>query len=408
MVIWLIGMSASGKTTIGKELYAKLKTSNEKWVFIDGDAFRNILGNDLGHSIEDRRINAYRISRFCELLSSQNINVLASVLSIFHDNQQYNRENIPNYKEVFIDVDFETLKKRDNKNLYQKAIEGKIKNVVGIDIEFKPPILPNLVIENNKQITDFSDITNKIIEEFNISINASYHYTNSNLLETPQKYQYSNFEGAEFFIKFSNDRNKTLDFIEKRLMKLKSNNLIQSELIKENYLLNDNLVLKHYLQFLLTSKNDVLVEHTELINILIKRFEVSKKLYEIYNIKTIESTSKSNSLASHMFQHGESELKTDYPKRALARFGRFGVDSTIKKSSSNFSELINYSNFSLLLQRYYKIGKTKEVKMIYFNSILKLNDILSSVKDNLILPLELELTKKAIIGELRIAESFIK
>ncbi len=407
MVIWLIGMSASGKTTIGKELYAKLKTSNEKWVFIDGDAFRNILGDDLGHSVEDRRINAYRISRFCEFLSSQNINVLASVLSIFHDNQQYNRENIPNYKEVFIDVDFETLKKRDNKNLYQQAIDGKIKNVVGVDIEFKPPILPNLIIDNNKRITDFSDITTRIIKEFDIVINNKYKYTDANLLKTPQKYQYSSFEGIEFFAKYFRDRNSTIEFIEKRLIKLKNGNLSQSEIIKEDYLLNDNLVLKHYLQFLLTSNDDVLNEHTELIYTLIKRFEVSKKLYEIYNIKTIESISKSNSLANPMFQHGESELKTDHPKRALARFGRFGVDSTIKKSNSNFSELINYSNFSLLLQRYYKIGKTKEVKMIYFNSILKLNDILSSAKEDLILPTELELTKKAIIGELRIAKSFI-
>ena len=53
MVIWLIGMSASGKTTIGKKLYDKLKFSKDKWIFLDGDIFRNILGDDLGHTIED-------------------------------------------------------------------------------------------------------------------------------------------------------------------------------------------------------------------------------------------------------------------------------------------------------------------------------------------------------------------
>ena len=94
MIIWLIGMSASGKTTLGKKIYEKLKNSNEKWIFLDGDIFRNILGEDLGHTIEDRRKNAYRISRFCEFLNSQNINVIACVLSIFHDNQKYNKENI--------------------------------------------------------------------------------------------------------------------------------------------------------------------------------------------------------------------------------------------------------------------------------------------------------------------------
>ena len=100
MVIWLIGMSASGKTTIGKKLYEKLNLSEEKWIFLDGDTFRNILGEDIGHTIEDRRKNAYRISRFCEFLSSQNINVIACVLSIFHDNQQYNKDNIADYKDI--------------------------------------------------------------------------------------------------------------------------------------------------------------------------------------------------------------------------------------------------------------------------------------------------------------------
>ena len=63
MIIWLIGMSASGKTTIGKKLFNQLQQSSEQWLFLDGDTFRNILGEDLGHSIDDRRKNAYRISR---------------------------------------------------------------------------------------------------------------------------------------------------------------------------------------------------------------------------------------------------------------------------------------------------------------------------------------------------------
>ena len=55
MVIWLIGLSASGKTTIGKKLIEKLTMSKDKWIFPDGDTVRHMLGEDLGHTIEDRR-----------------------------------------------------------------------------------------------------------------------------------------------------------------------------------------------------------------------------------------------------------------------------------------------------------------------------------------------------------------
>ena len=106
MVIWLIGMSASGKTTIGQLLHQKLKQSDSRpWFFLDGDVMRHLMGEDLGHRIEDREKNAYRISRFCQLLESQGINVIACVLSIFHDNQRYNRATFKDYREVFIDVD---------------------------------------------------------------------------------------------------------------------------------------------------------------------------------------------------------------------------------------------------------------------------------------------------------------
>ena len=64
----------------------------------------------------------------------QNINVIACVLSNCHDNQRYNKENIANYKEVYIDVKFDNLIKRDNKELYKKGLNGEINDVVGVDI----------------------------------------------------------------------------------------------------------------------------------------------------------------------------------------------------------------------------------------------------------------------------------
>src|SRR3989338_6442210 len=132
MIIWIIGLSASGKTTIGKKLFLKLKDSGGKWVFLDGDSFREMMGEDLGHTIDDRRKNAHRLTNLCKFLDSYGINVVTCILSVFHDNQKYNRKAFSDYKEVYIDVKMEKLIERDKKNLYKDALEGKIKNVVGV------------------------------------------------------------------------------------------------------------------------------------------------------------------------------------------------------------------------------------------------------------------------------------
>ena len=75
VLLWITGLSGSGKTTIGKEVYKKLKEKHANTVFLDGDAFREILGSDLGHNKTDRFNNALRIARMCKFLTNQNINL---------------------------------------------------------------------------------------------------------------------------------------------------------------------------------------------------------------------------------------------------------------------------------------------------------------------------------------------
>ena len=83
MIIWLIGMSGSGKTEIGKRLYRAIKKDHINSVFIDGDVIRKMNNNDLGHTIEDRKKNSDRISSLCKFLDDQDIHVVCSILSIF-------------------------------------------------------------------------------------------------------------------------------------------------------------------------------------------------------------------------------------------------------------------------------------------------------------------------------------
>ena len=149
MITWLIGMSGAGKTTIGKVVYNNLKQKMDNLIFLDGDDFREIFGNDLGHNIEDRKKNADRICRICHLLDKNNINVICCILSIFEESREWNRNNFNSYKEVYLKVPLTELERRDTKGLYKGGREGEIENVVGYDIPFEEPQKPTLTIDNS-------------------------------------------------------------------------------------------------------------------------------------------------------------------------------------------------------------------------------------------------------------------
>ena len=154
---------------MGQMAYEALKPEHNNMVFVDGDAFRAIMGNDTGHSLEERRLNADRICRLCKFLDDQGIHVICSILSIFTESQQWNRAEYSDYLEVFIDVSLATLKDRDSKGLYAKADRGDLTNVVGVDLDFPRPDA-HLVIENDRS-EDLDKNAARIIEAIRERIN---------------------------------------------------------------------------------------------------------------------------------------------------------------------------------------------------------------------------------------------
>jgi cytidine diphosphoramidate kinase len=158
MVLWLIGLSGSGKTTISKEILKKIGRT-VKFIHIDGDEFRNFFSKDLGFSLKDRKINAERISQLVSFLSRNKLNVIVSVLSNYPEWLKWNRKNIINYREFFIKTDLNTLFKRNKKNLY---LSKKI-NVVGKDIKFIEPQNSDFIFYNDFKKDSIKKISNKII-----------------------------------------------------------------------------------------------------------------------------------------------------------------------------------------------------------------------------------------------------
>jgi glutamine kinase len=122
-------------------------------VFLDGDALRAAIADDLGHGREDRRRAAMRHGRTCKLLAEQGIPVVCSTISLFHEVQRWNRANIPGYREIYLRVPLPELERRDPKGLYARARRGETKNVVGIDVQPEEPENPDLVIDNYGDIS---------------------------------------------------------------------------------------------------------------------------------------------------------------------------------------------------------------------------------------------------------------
>ncbi len=163
MVVWIIGLSGTGKTTLATQVVDRMRLLNEKVVLIDGDLIRTLFGNDVDHTIEGRRRNAERLSVLSKFLADQGIHVVAAILSIFPEWRRWNRENIPNYSEVYLKASMETLLRRDIKNLYAKAMRGEIVDVVGVDILFPEPENPELIIENDLDRVEFKEMIDNIM-----------------------------------------------------------------------------------------------------------------------------------------------------------------------------------------------------------------------------------------------------
>ena len=162
-VFWITGLSGAGKTTIGYLLYTKLKIQKNSIVFLDGDELRKIFGNDLGYSKEDRLKSAIRNSRLCKLLSDQGINVICCTISMFDAIREWNRENIKNYFEIYLDVSLETLKNR--KKIY---IENN-NDVVGINVLGEIPKNPYIVLDNNGYFSPIEQVK-KILSYIDLEV----------------------------------------------------------------------------------------------------------------------------------------------------------------------------------------------------------------------------------------------
>jgi len=149
---WFTGLSGSGKTTMALALEKKLTEQNFLVALLDGDNVRDRLCKDLTFSMEDRTENIRRIAEVARILVHNGLVVLCSFVSPEESMRRMAAQIIgpEDFHLVYINANVETCRDRDTKGLYQKAIDGQIKNFTGISAPYEIPDSPDLVLDTGK------------------------------------------------------------------------------------------------------------------------------------------------------------------------------------------------------------------------------------------------------------------
>ena len=163
-VVWLTGLSGSGKTSTTDALENKLHALGYKTYTLDGDNVRHGLNNDLGFTDADRVENIRRVAEVAKLMVDAGLIVITAFISPFISERKYARQILADneFIEVFIDAPIEVCEARDPKGLYKKARSGQLENFTGIDSEYQKPQNPEIVLESSKKPPE--ELANYVLE----------------------------------------------------------------------------------------------------------------------------------------------------------------------------------------------------------------------------------------------------
>ena len=162
-VLWLTGLSGSGKSTIANALEKQLYAEGKKTYVLDGDNIRHGLNKDLGFTDKDRVENIRRVAEVAKLMCDAGLIVITAFISPFRTEREMARSLFQSdeFKEIFISTPLKIAEQRDPKGLYKKARSGEIPNFTGINSPYEKPINPELTIDTSK--TSITQSVKKIL-----------------------------------------------------------------------------------------------------------------------------------------------------------------------------------------------------------------------------------------------------
>ena len=172
-VIWLTGLSSSGKSTIATELERELFNLGRSVYVLDGDNIRHGLGSNLGFSPKDRTENIRRVGEVAKLFADAGVICLTAFISPYRADRDLVRKIMPagRFVEVFVNAPLAVCEQRDPKGLYAKARKNEIKEFTGISAPYEVP--PNPEIELRTDQLSVPESVARILEYFQLQDTAT-------------------------------------------------------------------------------------------------------------------------------------------------------------------------------------------------------------------------------------------
>lgn len=134
---------------------------------LDGDELREVMGETTAHSREERLQLAMRYAHLCHLIAIQGVDVAIATISLFKEVHEWNRNNMPGYFEIFLDVPMDELTRRDPKQIYERAAKGELKDVAGVDFAVDVPQSPDMHFKWKPGLTE-EVVLAQIIEQLKL------------------------------------------------------------------------------------------------------------------------------------------------------------------------------------------------------------------------------------------------
>lgn len=153
-VLWLLGPTSAGKTTLAMRVVADLRGDGIPAILFDGDEIRDFFGADFGFGADSRLRVVSVLVHLANKAADAGLHVVVAALTAGQDAREHVRANVRNLTLGYVSCSTQTCAQRDPKGLYGKAMRGEIDTLIGYNSEYRPPDNPDLVLDTETHSLD--------------------------------------------------------------------------------------------------------------------------------------------------------------------------------------------------------------------------------------------------------------